>query len=57
VRFAISIPQQVADGTFDPAAMRAYLTRAEQLGFEGYDLIRARALGVVGDCVVPVPGI
>jgi len=35
VRFAISIPQQVADGAFDPAAMRAYLTRAEQLGFEG----------------------
>jgi probable F420-dependent oxidoreductase len=33
VRFAISIPQQVADGTFDPAAMRAYLTRAEELGF------------------------
>jgi len=25
----------VADGTFDPAAMRAYLTRAEQLGFAG----------------------
>jgi alkanesulfonate monooxygenase SsuD/methylene tetrahydromethanopterin reductase-like flavin-dependent oxidoreductase (luciferase family) len=35
VRFAISIPQQVADGTFDPAAMSAYLTRAEQLGFAG----------------------
>ena len=35
MRFAISIPQQVADGTFDPAAMRAYLTRAEQLGFAG----------------------
>jgi probable F420-dependent oxidoreductase len=33
VRFAISIPQQFADGTFDPAAMRAYLTRAEELGF------------------------
>jgi probable F420-dependent oxidoreductase len=33
VRFAISIPQQFADGTFDPAAMRAYLTRAEDLGF------------------------
>lgn len=33
MRFAISIPQQVADGTFDPAAMRAYLTRAEELGF------------------------
>jgi probable F420-dependent oxidoreductase len=33
VRFAISIPQQVADGAFDPAAMRAYLARAEELGF------------------------
>jgi probable F420-dependent oxidoreductase len=33
VRFAISIPQQVADGTFDPAALRGYLTRAEELGF------------------------
>jgi probable F420-dependent oxidoreductase len=33
VRFAISIPQQVADGTFDPAHMRAYLARAEELGF------------------------
>jgi len=33
VRFAISIPQQFADGTFDPAAMRGYLTRAEELGF------------------------
>jgi probable F420-dependent oxidoreductase len=35
VDFAISIPQQVADGTFDPAAMRGYLTRAEELGFTG----------------------
>jgi alkanesulfonate monooxygenase SsuD/methylene tetrahydromethanopterin reductase-like flavin-dependent oxidoreductase (luciferase family) len=35
VRCAIAIPQQVADGTFDPAALRAYLTRAEQLGFAG----------------------
>jgi probable F420-dependent oxidoreductase len=35
VRFAISVPQQVADGTFDPAAMRAYLARAEELGFAG----------------------
>jgi alkanesulfonate monooxygenase SsuD/methylene tetrahydromethanopterin reductase-like flavin-dependent oxidoreductase (luciferase family) len=34
VRFAISIPQYVADGSFDPAAMRAYLARAEELGFE-----------------------
>jgi len=35
VRFAISIPQQVADGTFDPAALRAYLARAEELDFTG----------------------
>src|SRR5262244_1390550 len=34
MRFAISIPQLVADGTFDPAAFRAYLARAESLGFE-----------------------
>jgi probable F420-dependent oxidoreductase len=33
VRFAISIPQRFEDGSFDPAAMRAYLTRAEELGF------------------------
>ena len=33
-RFAISIPQFVADGTFDPGAFRTYLTRAEALGFE-----------------------
>jgi probable F420-dependent oxidoreductase len=33
VRFAISIPQQFADGTFDPAAMHDYLSRAEELGF------------------------
>jgi probable F420-dependent oxidoreductase len=31
----MSIPQQAADGTFDPAAMRAYLARAEELGFVG----------------------
>ena len=34
MRFAISIPQFYADGTFDPAAFRAYLTRAEELGFD-----------------------
>jgi probable F420-dependent oxidoreductase len=33
VRFAISIPQHIADGEFDPAAMRGYLARAEELGF------------------------
>ena len=35
MRFAISIPQYVADGTFDPAAMRRYLARAEELGYAG----------------------
>lgn len=34
MRFAISIPQTFADGTFDPAWLRAYLARAEALGFE-----------------------
>jgi len=35
VKFAISIPQLVEDGTFDPSAMRRYLNRAEELGFTG----------------------
>ena len=34
MRFAISIPQYVADGTFNPAGFRAYLARAETLGFD-----------------------
>jgi probable F420-dependent oxidoreductase len=34
VKFAISIPQLVDDDTFDPAATRGYLNRAEELGFE-----------------------
>jgi hypothetical protein len=34
MRFAISIPQLVADGGFDPAALRTYLARAEALGFD-----------------------
>src|SRR5262249_38868990 len=34
MRFAISIPQLVTDGTFDPAAFRGYMARAESLGFE-----------------------
>jgi probable F420-dependent oxidoreductase len=34
LRFAVSIPQFVADGAFDPAALRAYLARAEALGFD-----------------------
>ena len=33
MQFAISIPQFVADGAFDPAGSRAYLARAEALGF------------------------
>jgi probable F420-dependent oxidoreductase len=33
MRYAISIPQYVDDGMFDPAALRAYLARAEALGF------------------------
>ena len=33
MRFAISIPQHVPDDAFDPAALRAYLSRAESLGF------------------------
>jgi len=34
MRFAIAIPQFYSDGEFDPARFRAYLTRAEELGFE-----------------------
>jgi probable F420-dependent oxidoreductase len=34
MRFAIAIPQFYADGEFDPAAFRAYMTRAEELGFD-----------------------
>jgi len=34
MRFAVSIPQFVADGRFDPAAFRRYLARAEALGFD-----------------------
>jgi probable F420-dependent oxidoreductase len=34
LRFAISIPQFVADGAFDPAGLRTYLARAEGLGFD-----------------------
>lgn len=33
MRFAVSIPQLVPDGTFDPARLRDYLTRAEGFGF------------------------
>jgi probable F420-dependent oxidoreductase len=34
MRFAIAIPQFFTDGEFDPAAFRAYCTRAEELGFD-----------------------
>jgi probable F420-dependent oxidoreductase len=33
MRFAISIPQRAASGTFDPTMLRDYLSRAEELGF------------------------
>jgi probable F420-dependent oxidoreductase len=34
MRYAIAIPQFYSDGDFDPAAFRAYLLRAEELGYE-----------------------
>jgi probable F420-dependent oxidoreductase len=34
MRLAIAIPQFYSDGEFDPAAFQAYLTRAEELGFD-----------------------
>jgi hypothetical protein len=34
MRFAISIPQFVSDGEFDPARFRAYMARAQALGFD-----------------------
>jgi probable F420-dependent oxidoreductase len=34
MRFAVAIPQFYSDSEFDPAAFRAYLTRAEELGFD-----------------------
>ena len=33
MQFAISIPQFVSDGAFDPDAFRGYMQRAEELGF------------------------
>jgi probable F420-dependent oxidoreductase len=35
LRFAISVPQFVADGAFHPDGLRSYLARAEELGFDG----------------------
>jgi len=34
VKFGIAIPQFFSDGGFDPAAFRAYFSRAEELGFD-----------------------
>jgi probable F420-dependent oxidoreductase len=34
IRYAISLPQHLPDGSFRPNEFRDYLTRAEQLGFE-----------------------
>jgi probable F420-dependent oxidoreductase len=34
MRWSVPVPQFVEDGSFDPAAFRSYLLRAEQLGFE-----------------------
>jgi probable F420-dependent oxidoreductase len=34
MRFGISLPQGAADGSFDPGAFRAYVGRADELGFE-----------------------
>jgi probable F420-dependent oxidoreductase len=34
MRFAISIPQFVGDGEFDPAALRRFLSRADELGYD-----------------------
>ncbi|WP_063813464.1 LLM class flavin-dependent oxidoreductase [Nocardia anaemiae] len=34
MRYAISVPQLIPDGTFQPESLRAYLDRAEALGFE-----------------------
>lgn len=34
MRFALSIPQIVPDGTFDPVRLRDYLVKAETLGFQ-----------------------
>src|SRR6516225_9229281 len=34
MRFSVSLPQGVADGSFDPDAFQAYVQRADELGFE-----------------------
>jgi alkanesulfonate monooxygenase SsuD/methylene tetrahydromethanopterin reductase-like flavin-dependent oxidoreductase (luciferase family) len=35
MRFAVTLPQHVPDGSFQPNELRDYLGRAEELGFEG----------------------
>jgi alkanesulfonate monooxygenase SsuD/methylene tetrahydromethanopterin reductase-like flavin-dependent oxidoreductase (luciferase family) len=35
MQFSISLPPTFADCTFDPDASRAYVARAEELGFDG----------------------
>ncbi len=47
MRFAISIPQFVSDGEFDPAGFRAYMARAEALGFESAWTLEQIRLGCV----------
>jgi probable F420-dependent oxidoreductase len=46
MRFAISIPQFVEGGAFDPDWMRAHLARAEELGFDSA-WTQEQVLGVV----------
>ena len=52
MKFAIAIPQFYADGEFDPAAFRAYLARAEELGFESA-WTQESTLGVSGRSSAP----
>ena len=52
MQFAIPIPQYVADGTFDPAAMRRYLARDG--GDVAWDLIRLAWSSVADYALVPL---
>ena len=51
MRFAISIPQNIPDGSFDPARFRDYLTRAESQGFHSAWTQEA-VLGKVGLLII-----
>jgi probable F420-dependent oxidoreductase len=53
LRFAISIPQTFADGNVDPAAIRRYLQRAEELGCFESAWDQEQILGTVS-CLEPV---